>query len=306
MRAMDIKEVKENLESSLNSDDVPIDDSLRLYLNEISKHPLLTPEEEVELAKRIEIGDEEAKQKLANCNLRLVVSIAKNYIGQQSLLDLIQEGNHGLMKAIEKYDWRKGNRFSTYATWWIKQQIIRSNSEKDEIRKPVHVVDDTRKLIKIRYALTKELGREPTEKELKERYNTVLAKGKSAITEKKVHELLENSTRPISLDTPVGENGENSLVDFIDIDSTDLGYKLGDPEEYCDNLLKEQIQKLLGRLCYRERRIIELRFGLIDDYPRTLDVVGKEFGITRERIRQIQAKAIKKLRDSPELKAYFQ
>ncbi|MFW6238781.1 MAG: RNA polymerase sigma factor RpoD, partial [Halanaerobiales bacterium] len=261
-----------------------IDDSVRMYLKEIGQVDLLTPEEEIELAKRIEEGDEEAKQKMIEANLRLVVSIAKKYMGSgMSFLDLIQEGNTGLMKAVEKFDYTKGYKFSTYATWWIRQAVTRSIADKSRtIRIPVHMMETINKLSKVTRQLLQENGKEPTDKQIAERMD---------ISEEKVKEIKKISREPISLETPIGEEEDSDLGDFVEDEGSPAPDKQA--ESY---LLKEQLDEVLDTLTDREKRILELRFGIEDGRPRTLEEVGKEFGVTRERIRQIEAKALRKLR----------
>ena len=260
------------------------DDPVKLYLKEIGKYPLLSAEEEVNIAKRIEQGEEEAKRELAQSNLRLVVSIAKKYIGRgMSFLDLIQEGNLGLMKAVEKFDYTKGYKFSTYATWWIRQAITRSISDQSRtIRIPVHMSEIINKTYRVSRTLLQELGREPTEEEIAKEMDLPV---------EKVREVMKISSDPISLDTPIGEEDDSHLGDFIR-DETIMG-----PEEAASySALQEQISKLLDTLTDREKRVLILRFGLEDGRTRTLEEVGKEFNVTRERIRQIEAKALRKLR----------
>jgi len=260
------------------------DDSIQLYLNEISKYPLLSMEEEVALAKRIEEGDETAKQLLAESNLRLVVSIAKRYLGRGlSFQDLIQEGNLGLIRAVDKFDYSKGFKFSTYATWWIRQAITRSIADHSRtIRIPVHMSEIINKIYRVSRTLLQELGREPTEQELAEVMNLPV---------EKVREILKISSDPISLDLPVGEEDDSHLGDFIKDDT------VASPEEAVSySMLKDQIMKLLDTLTKREQKVLMLRFGLSDGRTRTLEEVGKEFNVTRERIRQIEAKALRKLR----------
>lgn len=274
-----------------------IDDPVRMYLQGIGKVDLLTKEEEVELAKRIEEGDETAKQKLVEANLRLVVSIAKKYIGRgMHYLDLIQEGNMGLMKAVEKFDYTKGYKFSTYATWWIKQAITRSIADQGRtIRVPVHMVEKINKLIRISRQLFQEKGREPTAEEIGE---------EMGISAEKVREIQKISKESISLETPIGEEEDSNLGDFIKDEESPA------PASSVSHiLLKEQLDDVLDTLTEREKRILELRFGIEDGRNRTLEEVGKEFGVTRERIRQIEAKALRKLRHptrSRQLKDYVE
>lgn len=263
---------------------VKINDPVRMYLKEIGRVDLLSPEEEIELAKRIEKGDEEAKRRLAEANLRLVVSIAKRYVGRGMLfLDLIQEGNMGLIKAVEKFDFRKGFKFSTYATWWIRQAITRAIADQARtIRIPVHMVETINKLIRVQRQLLQDLGREPTPEEIAEDMD---------LTPDKVREILKIAQEPVSLETPIGEEDDSHLGDFIeDQDATS-------PSDHAAyELLKEQLEDVLDTLTDREENVLRLRFGLDDGRTRTLEEVGKVFGVTRERIRQIEAKALRKLR----------
>uniref|UniRef100_A0A7V4DF16 RNA polymerase sigma factor SigA n=1 Tax=Candidatus Caldatribacterium californiense TaxID=1454726 RepID=A0A7V4DF16_9BACT len=260
------------------------DDPVKMYLKEIGQVPLLTPEEEVELAKRIEQGDQEAKKKLIEANLRLVVSIAKRYVGRGMLfLDLIQEGNLGLIRAVEKFDYRKGYKFSTYATWWIRQAITRAIADQARtIRIPVHMVETINKLVRVSRQLTQELGREPTPEEIAERMG---------ITPEKVREILKTAQEPLSLETPIGEEEDSHLGDFIE----DTGI-MAPPQAASYSLLREQLENVLNTLTERERKVLKLRFGLEDGKSHTLEEVGQIFGVTRERIRQIEAKALRKLR----------
>jgi RNA polymerase primary sigma factor len=276
---------------------VSVDDPVRMYLKEIGRVPLLTAEEEIELAKRIEEGDEEARRKLAEANLRLVVSIAKRYVGRGMLfLDLIQEGNLGLLKAVEKFDYRKGYKFSTYATWWIRQAVTRAIADQARtIRIPVHMVETINKLMRISRQLLQEYGREPTIEEIAD------AMG---MTEDKVREILKIAQEPVSLETPIGEEEDSHLGDFIEDEDV-----LAPVDAVSFYLLKEQLEDVLGTLTPREERVLRLRFGLDDGRPRTLEEVGQEFGVTRERIRQIEAKALRKLRHpsrSKKLKDYLE
>ncbi len=276
---------------------VNVDDPVRMYLKEIGRVALLTAEEEVELAKRIEAGDEEARRDLAEANLRLVVSIAKRYVGRGMLfLDLIQEGNLGLLKAVEKFDYRKGYKFSTYATWWIRQAITRSIADQARtIRIPVHMVETINKLMRISRQLLQEYGREPSIEEIAEAMD---------ITEDKVREILKIAQEPVSLETPIGEEEDSHLGDFIEDEDV-----LAPIDAVSFYLLKEQLEDVLGTLTPREERVLRLRFGLDDGRPRTLEEVGQEFGVTRERIRQIEAKALRKLRHpsrSKKLKDYLE
>jgi len=260
------------------------DDPVKLYLKEIGGYPLLSIEQEIELAKRIENGDDVAKQTLAESNLRLVVSIAKRYVGRGlSFLDLIQEGNLGLIKAVEKFDYTKGYKFSTYATWWIRQAITRSIADQSRtIRIPVHMSEVINKTYRVSRNLLQELGREPTEQELADAMNLPI---------EKVREILKISADPISLDTPIGEEDDSHLGDFIKDDTI-----IGPEDAAAYAVLQDQIAKLLDTLTEREQRVLVLRFGLKDGRTRTLEEVGKEFNVTRERIRQIEAKALRKLR----------
>lgn len=260
------------------------DDPVKLYLKEIGSYPLLSISEEIELAKKIEAGDEYAKKILAESNLRLVVSIAKRYVGRGlSFLDLIQEGNLGLIKAVDKFDYTKGYKFSTYATWWIRQAITRSIADQSRtIRIPVHMSEVINKTYRISRNLLQELGREPTEQELAEAMNLPIDK---------IREILKVSADPISLDTPIGEEDDSHLGDFIKDESI-----VGPEEAAAYSVLQDQISKLLDTLTEREQRVLILRFGLKDGRTRTLEEVGKEFNVTRERIRQIEAKALRKLR----------
>jgi RNA polymerase primary sigma factor len=260
------------------------DDPVKLYLKEIGSYPLLSIAEEIELSKKIEQGDNIAKQTLAESNLRLVVSIAKRYVGRGlSFLDLIQEGNLGLIKAVDKFDYTKGYKFSTYATWWIRQAITRSIADQSRtIRIPVHMSEVINKTYRVSRSLLQELGREPTEQELSEAMNLPI---------EKVREILKVSADPISLDTPIGEEDDSHLGDFIKDDSI-----VGPEDAAAYSVLQDQIAKLLDTLTEREQRVLILRFGLKDGRTRTLEEVGKEFNVTRERIRQIEAKALRKLR----------
>jgi len=275
---------------------VGIDDPVRMYLKEIGRVPLLSAEEEVELAKRMELGDEESKRRLAEANLRLVVSIAKRYVGRGMLfLDLIQEGNLGLIKAVEKFDYRKGYKFSTYATWWIRQAITRAIADQARtIRIPVHMVETINKLIRVSRQLLQELGREPTPEEIAFEMD---------ISVERVREILKIAQEPVSLETPIGEEEDSHLGDFIEDEDAPA------PAEAASFiLLKEQLEEVLETLTHREEKVLRLRFGLDDGRARTLEEVGQEFGVTRERIRQIEAKALRKLRHpsrSRKLKDYL-
>ncbi|MCM1083830.1 MAG: RNA polymerase sigma factor RpoD [Clostridium sp.] len=278
-------------------DGVSIEDPVRMYLKEIGKVPLLSAEEEIELAKRMEDGDEEAKKKLAEANLRLVVSIAKRYVGRGMLfLDLIQEGNLGLIKAVEKFDYRKGYKFSTYATWWIRQAITRAIADQARtIRIPVHMVETINKLIRVSRQLLQELGREPLPEEIAEEMD---------IPVERVREILKISQEPVSLETPIGEEEDSHLGDFIQDENVPVP-----AEAAAFTLLKEQLVDVLSTLTEREQKVLRLRFGLDDGRARTLEEVGKEFKVTRERIRQIEAKALRKLRHpsrSRKLKDYLE
>jgi RNA polymerase primary sigma factor len=275
---------------------VSIEDPVRMYLKEIGKVSLLTADEEIELAKRMEQGDEEAKKRLAEANLRLVVSIAKRYVGRGMLfLDLIQEGNLGLIKAVEKFDYRKGYKFSTYATWWIRQAITRAIADQARtIRIPVHMVETINKLIRVSRQLLQELGREPSPEEIAEEMD---------IPVERVREILKISQEPVSLETPIGEEEDSHLGDFIQDDNVPVP-----ADAAAFTLLKEQLIEVLGTLTEREQKVLRLRFGLDDGRARTLEEVGKEFNVTRERIRQIEAKALRKLRHpsrSRKLKDYL-
>ena len=277
-------------------DGVSIEDPVRMYLKEIGKVPLLTAEEEIELAKRMELGDQEAKKRLAEANLRLVVSIAKRYVGRGMLfLDLIQEGNLGLIKAVEKFDYRKGYKFSTYATWGIRQAITRAIADQARtIRIPVHMVETINKLIRVSRQLLQELGREPTPEEIAEEMNMPVDR---------VREILKISQEPVSLETPIGEEEDSHLGDFIQDDNVPVP-----ADAAAFTLLKEQLVEVLSTLTDREQKVLRLRFGLDDGRARTLEEVGKEFNVTRERIRQIEAKALRKLRHpsrSRKLKDYL-
>ena len=275
---------------------VSIEDPVRMYLKEIGKVPLLSAEEEIELAKRMENGDEAAKKRLAEANLRLVVSIAKRYVGRGLLfLDLIQEGNLGLIKAVEKFDYRKGYKFSTYATWWIRQAITRAIADQARtIRIPVHMVETINKLIRVSRQLLQELGREPTPEEIADKMD---------MSVERVREILKISQEPVSLETPIGEEEDSHLGDFIQDDNVPVP-----ADAAAFTLLKEQLVEVLSTLTDREQKVLRLRFGLDDGRARTLEEVGKEFNVTRERIRQIEAKALRKLRHpsrSRKLKDYL-
>ena len=277
------EEELENIEMAV-PDGVSIEDPVRMYLKEIGKVPLLTAEEEKELAMKMEAGDMEAKKRLAEANLRLVVSIAKRYVGRGMLfLDLIQEGNLGLIKAVEKFDYRKGYKFSTYATWWIRQAITRAIADQARtIRIPVHMVETINKLIRVSRQLLQELGREPSPEEIAAEMNMPV---------ERVREILKISQEPVSLETPIGEEEDSHLGDFIQDDNVPVP-----ADAAAFTLLKEQLEEVLGTLTEREQKVLTLRFGLEDGRARTLEEVGKEFNVTRERIRQIEAKALRKLR----------
>jgi|SRR5579885_848391 len=284
----DVQKPIEDLEKELEALTVlaegSVSDPVRMYLKEIGRIPLLTFDEEIELAKRVEKGDQKAKQKLINSNLRLVVSIAKKYIGRGlTLLDLIQEGNQGLIRAVEKYDWRRGFKFSTYATWWIRQSVTRAIADQARtIRIPVHMVENINRFLRSQRKLMQELGREPTPEEVAQ----VLG-----IPADKALEIIKISQNPASLEAPVGDEEDSHLGDFIHDASAPTLFDVASRE-----LLKEQMNQVLGTLSDRERKVLELRFGLDDGRPRTLEEVGKEFHVTRERIRQIEAKALRKMR----------
>ena len=277
-------------------DGIGLEDPVRMYLKEIGKVPLLSAEEEIEYAKRMEQGDEEAKKRLAEANLRLVVSIAKRYVGRgMQFLDLIQEGNLGLIKAVEKFDYRKGYKFSTYATWWIRQAITRAIADQARtIRIPVHMVETINKLVRVQRQLLQELGREPSPEEIAETMD---------IPVERVREIQKISQEPVSLETPIGEEEDSHLGDFIQDDNVPVP-----AEAAASTLLKEQLVEVLGTLTDREQKVLRLRFGMDDGRARTLEEVGKEFNVTRERIRQIEAKALRKLRHpsrSRKLKDYL-
>ena len=294
----DDEEESEGLDLDLSvPEGIGIDDPVRMYLKEIGRVPLLTAAEEVDLAQRMEQGDEEAKRKLAEANLRLVVSIAKRYVGRGMLfLDLIQEGNLGLIKAVEKFDYEKGFKFSTYATWWIRQAITRAIADQARtIRIPVHMVETINKLIRVSRQLLQEFGREPTAEEIAKEMD---------IPEERVREIMKIAQEPVSLETPIGEEEDSHLGDFIEDEDAPA------PAERASfTLLKEQLEDVLDTLTEREEKVLRLRFGLDDGRSRTLEEVGKEFNVTRERIRQIEAKALRKLRHpsrSKKLKDYLE
>ena len=294
------EEGMDDFEDTVTSDGITIDDPVKVYLKEIGRVPLLTPDEEVQLALDIQKGGkdgERAKQRLSEANLRLVVSIAKRYVGRgMQFLDLIQEGNLGLIKAVEKFDYRKGYKFSTYATWWIRQAITRAIADQARtIRIPVHMVETINKLIRVSRQLLQELGREPQPEEIAEVMD---------IPVERVREILKISQEPVSLETPIGEEEDSHLGDFIQDDNVPVP---ADAATF--TLLKEQLEEVLGTLTEREQKVLTLRFGLEDGRARTLEEVGKEFDVTRERIRQIEAKALRKLRHpsrSRKLKDYLE
>ena len=285
----DLAEIEEVTEEEINDtealvDSFSTDDPVRMYLKEIGKVPLLTPEEEIELATRMSQGDEEAKHRMTEANLRLVVSIAKRYVGRGMLfLDLIQEGNLGLIKAVEKFDYTKGYKFSTYATWWIRQAITRAIADQARtIRIPVHMVETINKTIRVSRQLLQELGHDPSAEEIAKEMDMPV---------EKVRDILKIAQEPVSLETPIGEEEDSHLGDFIpDEDASE-------PSEAASfSLLREQLEEVLDTLAPREKKVLELRFGILDGRTRTLEEVGKEFNVTRERIRQIEAKALRKLR----------
>jgi len=290
------EEVEKDIDLAVVEGSINIDDHVRMYLKEIGKVPLLSSEEEIELAKRMATGDEEAKRRLSEANLRLVVSIAKRYVGRGMLfLDLIQEGNLGLMKAVEKFDYQKGFKFSTYATWWIRQAITRAIADQARtIRIPVHMVETINKLIRVSRQLLQELGRDPTPDELAKEMQMPVTK---------VREIMKIAQEPVSLETPIGEEEDSHLGDFIPDDDIPAP-----SDAAAFTLLKEQLMDVLDTLTEREEKVLRLRFGLDDGRARTLEEVGKEFNVTRERIRQIEAKALRKLRHpsrSKKLKDYL-
>ena len=298
---LDEEETEEDLEQLTIPEGIAIDDPVRMYLKEIGKIQLLTVEMEQELAKKIIEGTEaeanEAKKRLAEANLRLVVSIAKRYVGRgMQFLDLIQEGNLGLLKAVDKFDYTKGFKFSTYATWWIRQSITRSIADQARtIRIPVHMVETINRLVRTQRQMLQELGREPTPEELAERLDTPVAR---------VRYIMQISQEPVSFETPIGEEEDSHLGDFIQDDSSQVPV-----DAAAERLLHEQLMNVINQLSDREQKVLKLRFGLVDGKPRTLEEVGKEFNVTRERIRQIEAKALRKLRHpsrSKQLKDYLE
>ncbi|WP_342396742.1 RNA polymerase sigma factor RpoD [Candidatus Chlorohelix sp.] len=293
----DSNEPDPDLDIAFDLEGMSIDDPVRMYLREIGRVPLLTAAKEVDLAKRMEAGDDEARRHLTEANLRLVVSVAKKYIGRgMSLLDLIQEGNIGLIRAVEKFDYRKGYKFSTYATWWIRQAITRAIADQARtIRIPVHMVETINRLIRTSRRLVQELGRDPTSDEIAR---------EMGLPAEKVREIIKISQEPVSLETPIGEEEDSHLGDFIEDQKA-----LAPADAASHQLLKEQVEDVLDSLTQRERRVLQLRFGLDDGRSRTLEEVGREFGVTRERIRQIEAKALRKLRHpsrSKKLKDYLE
>jgi RNA polymerase primary sigma factor len=293
----DLIEDEADIDTALDLEGMSIDDPVRMYLREIGRVPLLSAQQEVALAKRMEQGDDEARRHLTEANLRLVVSVAKKYIGRgMSLLDLIQEGNIGLIRAVEKFDYRKGYKFSTYATWWIRQAITRAIADQARtIRIPVHMVETINRLIRTSRRLVQELGRDPTSDEIAR---------EMGLPPEKVREIIKISQEPVSLETPIGEEEDSHLGDFIEDQKA-----LAPAEAASHQLLKEQVEDVLDSLTQRERRVLQLRFGLDDGRSRTLEEVGREFGVTRERIRQIEAKALRKLRHpsrSKKLKDYLE
>ena len=296
----DLSDPEEEMESALSlmdSENVSMEDPVRMYLKEIGKIPLLKPEEEIELARRMEQGDEAAKKRLSEANLRLTVSIAKRYAGRgMQFLDLIQEGNLGLIKAVDKFDYRKGYKFSTYATWWIRQSITRAIADQARtIRIPVHMVETINRVNRARRALLQEKGREPTPEEVARRMDMPV---------ERILEISKISQEPVSLETPIGEEEDSQLGDFIEDDAAVVP-----PDAASFSMLQEQLAKVLEGLAERERKVISLRFGLEDGHPRTLEEVGREFGVTRERIRQIESKTLAKLRHpsrSSKLKDYLE
>ena len=294
------EEGADDYEDGLTADGITIDDPVKVYLKEIGRVPLLTPEEETELALKIQAGGpegEKAKQRLSEANLRLVVSIAKRYVGRGMLfLDLIQEGNLGLIRAVEKFDYQKGFKFSTYATWWIRQAITRAIADQARtIRIPVHMVETINKLVRVQRQLLQDLGRDPTPEEIGAEMD---------MSADRVREIQKISQEPVSLETPIGEEEDSQLGDFIEDSQA-----IVPPDAASFSMLQEQLTQVLDSLADRERKVIELRFGLVDGHPRTLEEVGREFGVTRERIRQIESKTLAKLRHpsrSSKLKDYIE
>ena len=290
----------DDYEDGLTADGITIDDPVKVYLKEIGRVPLLTPDEETELALKIQAGGpdgEKAKQRLSEANLRLVVSIAKRYVGRGMLfLDLIQEGNLGLIRAVEKFDYQKGFKFSTYATWWIRQAITRAIADQARtIRIPVHMVETINKLVRVQRQLLQDLGRDPTPEEIGAEMD---------MSADRVREIQKISQEPVSLETPIGEEEDSQLGDFIEDSQA-----IVPPDAASFSMLQEQLTQVLDSLADRERKVIELRFGLVDGHPRTLEEVGREFGVTRERIRQIESKTLAKLRHpsrSSKLKDYIE
>ncbi len=281
---LDTPETLPSAEELVDASEAKLDDPIRMYLKEIGKIKLLTPEEELEIAKRMSAGDEEARKRMSEANLRLVVSIAKRYVGRgMQLLDLIQEGNLGLMKAVEKFDYTKGYKFSTYATWWIRQSITRAIADQARtIRIPVHMVETINRVLRTSHSMVQQLGREPTTEEIAQELHLELSK---------VEEVLKIAQEPVSLETPIGEEEDSHLGDFIQDDEASQPQ-----EEASYTLLREQLEEVLSTLTEREEQVLRMRFGLLDGRPHTLEEVGKEFDVTRERIRQIESKALRKLR----------
>ena len=294
------EEGADDFDDALNTDGITIDDPVKVYLKEIGRVPLLTPEEEIDLALKIQAGGpegEKAKKRLSEANLRLVVSIAKRYVGRgMQFLDLIQEGNLGLIRAVEKFDYQKGFKFSTYATWWIRQAITRAIADQARtIRIPVHMVETINKLVRVQRQLLQDLGRDPTPEEIGAEMD---------MSADRVREIQKISQEPVSLETPIGEEEDSQLGDFIEDSQA-----IVPPDAASFSMLQEQLTQVLDSLADRERKVIELRFGLVDGHPRTLEEVGREFGVTRERIRQIESKTLAKLRHpsrSSKLKDYIE
>lgn len=294
---VDLPKETDAAETVATNDNAAMDDPVKVYLKEIGRVPLLTPEEEIELAIRIADNDEKAKKRLAEANLRLVVSIAKRYVGRgMQFLDLIQEGNLGLIKAVDKFDYTKGFKFSTYATWWIRQAITRAIADQARtIRIPVHMVETINKLVRVQRQLLQDLGRDPTPEEIGAEMD---------MSADRVREIQKISQEPVSLETPIGEEEDSQLGDFIEDSQA-----IVPPDAASFSMLQEQLTQVLDSLADRERKVIELRFGLVDGHPRTLEEVGREFGVTRERIRQIESKTLAKLRHpsrSSKLKDYIE